>query len=233
MKRIDIIIGVLVSAGLHSGVLFGGELFEMAKKHGPAQAGDDQQITVTALDFTPEPEEVKPPEDENKTEDENNDESSDSDSSGDSSAASLPEPMNTVGVSDITTVIKPTPPVAPKAESQNWNPPSKQTRTLDTNKFKDFVDLNKLDKRPQARSQMAPRYPFELKRQGISGECTVQFIVTSAGEVADAVVVSSSHKDFEKPCLEAVMQWKFTPGMKDGRKVTTRMQQMFPFKLSN
>ncbi len=232
MKRIDIIIGVLVSAGLHSGVLFGGELFDMAKKHGPAQAGDDQQIAVTAIDFTPEPEEVKPPEDEQTTEDDNKD-SSDSDNSGDSSAASLPEPMNTVGVSDITTVIKPTPPVAPKAESQNWNPPSKQTRALDTNKFKDFVDLNKLDKKPQARSQMAPRYPFELKRQGVSGDCTVQFIVTSTGEVADAVVVSSTHKDFEKPCLDAVMQWKFTPGMKDGRKVTTRMQQMFPFKLSN
>lgn len=234
MKRMDIIIGVLVSAGLHSGVLFGGELFEMAKKHTAAQAGEEETVTVSAIDFTPEPEEEKPPQEE-QAEDtkEDNNSDSESDAGGDSSAAALPEPMNTVGVADITTVIKPTPPVAPKAESQNWNPPSKQTRQLDTNKFKDFVDLAKLDKRPQARAQTPPRYPFELKRQGISGECTVQFIVTSDGQVADAVVISSTHKEFEKPCLDAVMQWRFTPGMKDGRKVTTRMQQAFPFKLNN
>ena len=232
MKKIDIIIGVLVSAALHGGVLGSSYLMDATKKHGVVQSGDDQQIVAAEIDFTPEPEEVKPPEESADKESDDQD-SSDSDNSGDSSAASLPEPMNTIGVSDITTVIKPAPPVAPKAESTTWAPPSKQTRSLDTSRFKEFVDFGKLDKKPQARSQMAPRYPFELKRQGISGECTVQFFVDENGVVSDPVEVSASHREFIKPCLDAVLQWRFTPGMKNGRKVATRMQQTFPFKLGN
>lgn len=232
MKRIDIIIGVVVSAGIHGGVLFGGELFSMATSHGPKPVDGDEQIVAAAIDFTPEEPQEKPKE-ENQQDEQDEQDVTDSDNSGDLAAASLPEPMSSVGVSDITTVIKPAPPVAPKAESTNWAPPSKQTRALDTNKFKEFVDFNKLDKKPQARSQIPPRYPFELKRQGIQGECTVQFFVDENGEVSDPVVVSSSHQEFQKPCLDAVLQWRFSPGMKNGRKVATRMQQAFPFKLSN
>ena len=232
MKKIDIIIGVLVSAALHGGVLGSSYLMDATKKHGVVQSGDDQQIVAAEIDFTPEPEEVKPPEESADKESDDQD-SSDSDNSGDSSAASLPEPMNTIGVSDITTVIKPAPPVAPKAESTTWAPPSKQTRQIDTSRFKEFVDFGKLDKKPQARSQIAPRYPFELKRQGISGECTVQFFVDENGVVSDPVEVSASHREFVKPCIDAVLQWRFSPGMKNGRKVATRMQQTFPFKLGN
>ena len=231
MNKIDIIVGVLVSAGLHGGVLFGGELVDMAKKHAATQGDDDQQIVAAQIDFTP-PEPEEQPKDES-AEEVKDQQDSDADSSGDATAASLPEPMNTVGVSDITTVIKPAPPVAPKQGSTNWNPPSKQTRALDSSKFKEFVDFNKLDKKPQARSQIAPRYPFELKRQGISGDCTIQFFVDENGVVSDPVEVSSTHREFVKPCFDAVMQWRFTPGMKNGRKVATKMQQTFPFKLSN
>ncbi|HLP03006.1 MAG TPA: energy transducer TonB [Opitutaceae bacterium] len=230
MKKIDIIIGVLVSAGLHGGVLWGGELFNVAKQH-VAKAGPAEDAIVAAqIDFEAPEEQPKP--EEQQPEEQEEQDVSDSDSSGDLAAASLPEPMNTVGVSDITTVIKPQPPVAPKAESTNWAPPSKTTRAIDSSKFKEFVDFAKLDKKPQARSQTPPRYPFELKRQGIQGECTVQFFVDENGVVSDPVVVSSTHQEFQKPCIDAVMQWRFSPGMKNGRKVATRMQQAFPFKLN-
>ena len=232
MKRIDIIIGILVSAGLHGGVLWGGELFNMAKQHTAAKGGDDQVVTVAQIDFEA-PEEEKPKNEEEQQEQQDEQNVNDSDSSGDMAAASLPEPISSVGVSDITAVIKPAPPVAPKQGSTNWAPPSKTTRAVDTGKFKEFVDFAKLDKKPQARSQPGPRYPFELKRQGISGQCTVQFFVDENGVVSDPVVISASHEEFKKPCLDAVMQWRFTPGMKNGRKVATRMQQQFPFKVSN
>ncbi len=234
MKRIDIIIGVLVSAGLHGGVLWGGELFDKANKALAKPTGDDQQIVAAAIDFKPDEEQEKPKPEETSPEDEKPDSDvTDSDSSADLSAASLPEPMNTVGVSDITTVIKPAPPVAPKEGSTTWAPPSKTTRAPDSSKFKEFVDFNKLDKKPVARSQIPPRYPFELKRQGISGDCTIQFFVDENGVVSDPVEVSSTHREFVKPCFDAVMQWRFTPGMKNGRKVATKMQQTVPFKLSN
>ncbi len=233
MKRIDLIIGVLVSAGLHGGVLFGGEIFDGKNKHGTATE-DPGTVALAAIDFEQE-EELKAPIEEEETAEEvaEQDTAADSDASAELAMASLPEPMNTIGVSDITTVIKPSPPVAPKADSVAWSPPSKTTRSLDSSKFKEFVDFNKLDKKPTARSQIAPRYPFELKRQGISGQCTVEFFVDANGVVSDPVAVSSSHQEFVKPCLDAVMQWRFSPGMKNGRKVATRMRQMFPFKISD
>lgn len=42
----------------------------------------------------------------------------------------LPEPMSMVGVDDIITVIKPSPPVAPRSVSVAWSAPSKQTRAF-------------------------------------------------------------------------------------------------------
>ena len=112
-------------------------------------------------------------------------------------------------------------------------PAHQQTFTLDSSKFKEFVEFNKLDRKPIARTQPAPRYPFEMKRQGISGECIVQFFVDEEGAVSGAVAVSASHREFVKPSIEAVMQWRFKPGMKNGRAVATRMQQTLPYTLSN
>jgi protein TonB len=228
MKRIDLIIGILVSAGIHGGVLWGGELFNPKAKR-IVQEQQESQLAAVPLDFTVKEEE---PVKEDPTDAKDTTDTSDSSDSGDSSAASLPEPMNTIGVSSITTVIKPSPPIPPSKDSVAWSPPSKSTRTLNTDKFKEFVDFNKLDQKPVGRSQRAPQYPFELKRQGIAGQCTVQFFVDDKGEVSDPVVISSSHREFEKPCLEVVVQWRFSPGKKNGRAVATRMQQQFPFTLN-
>lgn len=229
MKRIDLIVGVLVSLGIHGGVLGGGELFGSGTKK-PVAVAADPQVIAALIDFAP-PEEEKVLEEVKDAVD--NKDTSDSDNSADAGAAALPEPMNTIGVSDITTVIKPSAPVAPRSDSVSWSPPSKQTRSIDSSKFKEFVDFAKLDKIPKARQQIAPRYPFELKRQGVSGECTVQFFVDEKGMVLDPIVVSSTHREFEKPSLDAVAQWRFSPGMKNGRAVATRMQQPIPFNIAN
>ena len=228
MKRIDLIIGVLVSAGIHGGVLWGGDLFNSNTKK-IVHEQEESQLAAVPLDFTVKEEE---PVKDDPSEVKDAKDTADSSDSGDSAAASLPEPMNTIGVSNITTVIKPSPPVAPNKDSVAWQPPSKQTRTVDSGKFKEFVDFNKLDQKPAARSQPSPQYPFELKRQGISGQCTVQFFVDDKGEVSEPVVISSSRPEFEKPCLEVVMRWRFNPGKKNGRAVATRMQQQFPFTLN-
>ena len=131
MKKIDIIIGVLVSAGLHGGVLWGGELIGVASHHGPAQAADDQQIVAAEIDFTPEPEEEKPPQEaaDQQSDDQN---SSDSDLGGDASAASLPEPMNTSASATSRPLSsrprrsprKPSPPLGPRRASR----PASSTR---------------------------------------------------------------------------------------------------------
>jgi len=78
-----------------------------------------------------------------------------------------------------------------------------------------------------------PDYPFELRRDGITGEAIVEFIVNKEGKVSSAHVVRTTHPGFVAPAVEAVLNWKFKPGTKNGRKVATRMQVPIVFALSD
>lgn len=89
-----------------------------------------------------------------------------------------------------------------------------------------------LDRFPQATERVAPKYPFELSREGITGEVLVEFVVDASGVVTDAYAVSSTHRDFEAAAIAGVEKWKFAAGLKGGRPVNTRMQQKIAFSLS-
>ncbi|PTY07893.1 energy transducer TonB [Opitutaceae bacterium EW11] len=93
-------------------------------------------------------------------------------------------------------------------------------------------DVANLDQRPEPRFQPRPKYPLSLKRAGIMGSAVVQFIVDVTGDVRDATVVRSTHKEFENPSIETVMKSKFRPGKKGNVAVNTRMEQEIEFKLS-
>lgn len=90
---------------------------------------------------------------------------------------------------------------------------------------------SQLDRIPRAVAQPAPRFPYELQNQVGSAEIMVEFIVDTAGSVQGATIVKSSHPGFERATLDAVRQWKFRPGIKDGRKVNTRILQPIRFAL--
>ena len=51
---------------------------------------------------------------------------------------------------------------------------------------------SKLDRQPRPTGQMRPEYPFELRRAGIAGEATVDFIVDAGGNVLNAHAIKSS-----------------------------------------
>jgi TonB family protein len=71
--------------------------------------------------------------------------------------------------------------------------------------------------------QEPPIYPYSMRLSGNRGEVTVEFIVDPEGHVAKADVSKSSHPDFEAPAVEAVLKWKFKPGMKNGHPVWVHM----------
>ncbi len=98
---------------------------------------------------------------------------------------------------------------------------------------KPTFEFQALDVKPQVivKTQVPPRYPFELKKRGIMGQAVVQFFVTEGGSVEEVIVVSATDKAFGDSALEAVRHWRFKPGILDGKAVTTRMQQAFPFQL--
>jgi RNA polymerase sigma factor (sigma-70 family) len=93
-------------------------------------------------------------------------------------------------------------------------------------------DITQLDRGPVPKHRVAPVYPMEMLRAGITGEAVVDFIVDANGNVANASVVKSTHRELEAPALEAIKQWKFDPGAKNGRPVHTRQQVPIVFTLS-
>jgi protein TonB len=71
-----------------------------------------------------------------------------------------------------------------------------------------------------------------MRQAGIEGEVTVDFIVTTEGNVAKAFAVRSSRHEFEAAAVAAVSKWKFAPGTKAGRPVNTHMQVPIAFALN-
>lgn len=93
-------------------------------------------------------------------------------------------------------------------------------------------DVTMLDQTPVPKLQAAPQYPFEMRRNGISGDVVVDFIVDTRGEVQSAFALRSTHREFEAAAVQAVSKWRFRPGRKDGRDVPTHMQVPIVFRLN-
>jgi protein TonB len=83
----------------------------------------------------------------------------------------------------------------------------------------------------KARRLLPPRYPAKAKASSIEGFVLLEFIVDQNGDVESVVVKDSSHSLFEAAAVDAVRNWVFTPGEKDGRKVRTRCRQKIPFTI--
>jgi protein TonB len=96
-----------------------------------------------------------------------------------------------------------------------------------------IFDLSQLDQIPQAKVQGRPLYPFEMRRAGITGSVTVEFIVEKTGAVRDAFAVKSTQREFEPEAIKAVMRWKFTPGKRQGAAVATHMRVDIVFSLND
>lgn len=95
----------------------------------------------------------------------------------------------------------------------------------------DIFDIKDLDKKPKTLKQVAPIYPLEAKHRGLSGYVRVQFIIDKKGNVVSVKVISSSDRIFENPTVDAIRQWRFTPGEKNGRIVTTRAETRIPYEI--
>ncbi|MGB0344870.1 MAG: energy transducer TonB [Coraliomargarita sp.] len=93
----------------------------------------------------------------------------------------------------------------------------------------DIFDINAVDTKPQPRKQASPNYPIAAKRQKLEGYAMAEFIIDENGNVINVEIKQSSNPIFEKPTIDAIRRWKFTPGEKDGRKVKTRTRVKIPY----
>lgn len=77
------------------------------------------------------------------------------------------------------------------------------------------------DRAPLPLVRVEPQYPPQAARKGLEGWVKVQFTISTAGSVRDAVVVESSDSVFERAAINAVNKWKYQPQMKEGKPVET------------
>jgi len=95
-----------------------------------------------------------------------------------------------------------------------------------------IFEIGDVEEKPVPTRQIEPTYPPSLKRQKINGSVTVVFVVDTQGNVVAPRVEKSTHMEFEKPALDAIRRWKFTPGKKDGEAVKVRVRAPLIFKVN-
>lgn len=96
----------------------------------------------------------------------------------------------------------------------------------------EVFSLSELDQKPRIVMQTPPVYPQELRRKKVQGTVTVSFIVSKDGRVTNPKVEKSTEPLFEKPALDAVKQWRFDPGTRNGEKVQFKMRVPITFSAS-
>lgn len=83
---------------------------------------------------------------------------------------------------------------------------------------------------PKVTHQVPPIYPFEIVKSGLEGSVMIGFVVNKEGDVRSPHIVQSNNPWFERPAIEALLKWRFEPGIQDGKPVNTRMRQRFSFR---
>ena len=63
--------------------------------------------------------------------------------------------------------------------------------------------------------KVEPRYPEIARTTRMEGKVVVDAIILKDGSVSDVKILSSTSALFERACIEAVRQWRFTPGPHD------------------
>ncbi len=80
--------------------------------------------------------------------------------------------------------------------------------------------------------RIAPQYPRDAARAGISGWVRLEVLVNADGSVRSARVLESDPKGlFEAAAVTAVLKWKFKPRIENGKPVEQRGSQKIDFNL--
>lgn len=94
--------------------------------------------------------------------------------------------------------------------------------------------LDDLDSHPRPTTQIPPVYPYRARHRGQEGYVDVRFTVTKNGSVADIEVADAEPEAvFNDAARRAVAQWRFSPGIKNGNAVPTRLQMRIRFELED
>jgi len=86
-------------------------------------------------------------------------------------------------------------------------------------------------KAPVVIRRVSPLYPALAMKIRKSGFAIVECTIDKTGRIRDAHIVGSNFVPFEQPALEAVQQWQFAPGTKDGQPVDVQFELRVIFQI--
>ena len=95
----------------------------------------------------------------------------------------------------------------------------------------EIFEIDALNVPPKPIKHVVPMHPPELKGKRVEGEVGLVFVVLEDGSVDDVRVSRMGSPAFADATIEAVKQWKFEPGMKDGQPVKARVRMSMSFTL--
>jgi protein TonB len=110
--------------------------------------------------------------------------------------------------------------------------PDLQPAPVTTPDLKAAYGLAEIDRPLTPTAQVPPQYPLAAKRRGTEGHVRVRFLVTETGAVTEATVLEAVPAGiFEKATLNAVRNWRFSPGTVAGVPVKVMVETTVKFKL--
>lgn len=86
---------------------------------------------------------------------------------------------------------------------------------------------------PSVISRVEPQYSDEARQARIQGSVTLEAIVRKDGTVEILRVVQSLDPTLDQNAIEALQQWRFRPGMKDGQPVDVALNIVVNFNLGS
>jgi TonB family protein len=76
-----------------------------------------------------------------------------------------------------------------------------------------------------------PQYTEKARAAGIQGVVELSVVVGMDGNVSDVSVTQPLDDELDQQAVEAMRQWTFKPGTKDGKPVAVRVDVQMTFTL--
>jgi TonB family protein len=145
------------------------------------------------------------------------------------SAAALDQ--RRVAAQPLTQTQAPAPqPVVPQPQTSAVVPPALTPSPVSTVREGDLVDVLELDKVPQPLSTPRPNYPPLAAQQHAEATIILSTLISENGDVTDVKVLKGDARfGFNDSAIRAMRAVRFTPPMKDGKRVRTWRPQSITF----
>ena len=84
---------------------------------------------------------------------------------------------------------------------------------------------------PRVVSEVKAEYPPQALVNHVEGDVTLEAVVETDGSVGDVRLLKSVHPMLDESAVAALKQWRFKPGMRDGKPVRVAVEVEMTFRL--